>query len=686
MDQYSLVELVSDKSFYEIEEFLKEKNDEIVKIEEKIGLSRSVIIKNELMKALVDLLYSKRIDELNEALESDLIKELDNYMKKFRKTSYAQLIIRERIDNLKDDPDLLNIINNVNIDNKLKADIILWNRYISIEQKRDFFIHNIEITQEAILTIENFLGSKEIATILIQIKDKQFMKKCLENENLILDSYAIVSILEEINDIEYIKQYIIEHGNSLDSFKKSELISFIGDIDYTLECIENPEIKLSEISQFILLKQFNDNEKTRKFLKNNKSLEEITRLSVILSSNDIDYIRESLEQEEFENLNSVQALKFATGDTKYFEEKGKKKRLTIPKGLDFGIEIESGGNDFFAIISPRVNNRINNWELVLDGSGTELSSPILTNNEISVNEIYRTCNFLAEMGQNTTEEDGGHIHFSAKYLKDRNAYINLLELYGNTEKLLYLISNEENQIPRLGIMGNADPLSKYIQKQYNETQNLSSEEIEKLSSLDDKTFIKELKNIQQGDREFGINLDNLEDDSGIKQTNTIEFRMPNGTIKPDVWIENINLFGGILKASQELSEIQSKKTEELTEADKNKLKLFEMVKTEGVDDKTKLQYLLELAINEEDREIYMKRYFINEKIFIEENKRLYEALESGVVQTPLRLDLWRPTTYKIGEYCYTSKNPFNEPVSGEGIETAESRLNSDLDKTQSKTK
>ena len=42
---------------------------------------------------------------------------------------------------------------------------------------------------------------------------------------------------------------------------------------------------------------------------------------------------------------------------------------------------------------------------------------------------------------------------------------------------------------------------------------------------------------------------------------TVEFRIPNGTIEPETWIENINLFGGIISASEKLNIIQSKSEE-----------------------------------------------------------------------------------------------------------------------------
>lgn len=53
-------------------------------------------------------------------------------------------------------------------------------------------------------------------------------------------------------------------------------------------------------------------------------------------------------------------------------------------------------------------------------------------------------------------------------------------------------------------------------------------------------------NAQNG-RYYGIN---------FKKQDTIEFRLSNGTLNANTWIENINLFGGIIKVAQNIAIIQ----------------------------------------------------------------------------------------------------------------------------------
>ena len=81
----------------------------------------------------------------------------------------------------------------------------------------------------------------------------------------------------------------------------------------------------------------------------------------------------------------------------------------------------------------------------------------------------------------------------------------------------------------------------------------------------DPTFIE--KNDKKEQRLFEINYRNV----GSSGKNTIEFRLPNGTINPTTWVENINLFGGLIRTSHELSKIMKKTEEQRTEEEKQML-------------------------------------------------------------------------------------------------------------------
>ena len=80
-----------------------------------------------------------------------------------------------------------------------------------------------------------------------------------------------------------------------------------------------------------------------------------------------------------------------------------------------------------------------------------------------------------------------------------------------------------------------------------------------MSNEDDlEKFKNNLRKFEEN-RFKGLNLTNMATDIvKIKKLPTIEFRIPNGTVNADTWIENINLFGGLIKASEEFAKIKNK--------------------------------------------------------------------------------------------------------------------------------
>lgn len=61
------------------------------------------------------------------------------------------------------------------------------------------------------------------------------------------------------------------------------------------------------------------------------------------------------------------------------------------------------------------------------------------------------CNMLQAYEQEIGSCCGGHVHISSDYLTSKEAYANLFEIFGNAERILYIISNEKGDIPRYGI-------------------------------------------------------------------------------------------------------------------------------------------------------------------------------------------------------------------------------------------
>ena len=154
------------------------------------------------------------------------------------------------------------------------------------------------------------------------------------------------------------------------------------------------------------------------------------------------------------------------------------------------------------------------------------------------------------------------------------------------------------------------------------------------------------------DRYHGINYKNL----GKGMSGTIEFRLANGTIDEETWIENINLFGGIVRASEELALIEQKTAEDRTAEEQQRLDDFESLKYLGTSDKDKLEILLSLAIAEEDRDIYRERYNAN-SVLLEQHPERYEALTEQVSTNPTDVKKARRWQEMKRTYPELQKNP-----------------------------
>ena len=294
--------------------------------------------------------------------------------------------------------------------------------------------------------------------------------------------------------------------------------------------------------------------------------------------------------------------------------------ITLPGQMTIGVEIESEGLASREEIEKIIGNLLKErtWELSSDITlinGTEAISPILRKDTAS-HEIYTVCNALYSLGQETSERCGGHIHIGADYLTDLQDWKNLRNIWNNTEKILYIISNRKGEIPREEVLKYAKPISgKDESKQ--KTINLESES-------DLENFIAGIKKIQ-GDRFSAINYVNV----GEEEKNTIEFRLPNGTLDPTTWIENINFFGGLVRVSHELSKIMLKSEEQRTEEEKKMLYNYEVIQMEQ-DERKVAEALIGLCVSQEQMQTYLDRYDENSEL-LEKTPELNDRL-NGLIR------------------------------------------------------
>ncbi|MBP3255565.1 MAG: amidoligase family protein [Clostridia bacterium] len=232
------------------------------------------------------------------------------------------------------------------------------------------------------------------------------------------------------------------------------------------------------------------------------------------------------------------------------------------------------------------------------------------------------------------------MHIGANYLSNGKSIENLLELWGDNEKILYIISNKENEVPREGIIKYASPISSNIE------ELLKNNSVELNTEEDLKEFAMKSQNM---DRYYGINFMNLNNSK-----NTIEFRLPNGTIDENTWIENINLFGGIIKSAEDIMQIQCKPENERIDEENKKIALFERLKDKELSDEERLETLLSLVIREENRDIYRNRYKTNSEL-IRQNSELLDGITKNIAKSPVNIKKISKTVF-VGEGSVTGQD------------------------------
>ena len=539
--------------------------------------------------------------------------------------------------------DLFNIeadINDIEIDEVMKNFMIeieesgMLEVFLSkmAENKKNIDeLYKTEGTSISEISTRQQLNSKEGINSRCQLACT-FISDILVRKNLIeeWEKYGsngdhICSLIKSVNDPEFTKECIKNRKKyGLDSKAAIDLIKSVNDPDFTKECIKNyKKYKLNDDNVADLIRTLNDLEYIKGFVKeqiqnkniNGKNIHYIIQLALFTK-----------DMELIENLRK-------NCDAKIVEELDRYLKIqptTLPKEMTIGVEIESEGPCNWENIRETIDEAELDWVAKDDGSlqnGTEVVSTILTESTASM-EIFKICQELRRLRQTTSKRCGGHIHIGADYLTDIQDWRNLRTIWNNAEGIFYAISNAKGEIPRQGVIEYASPISKKDET-FSETIKLDSED-------DLEKYIKLLKEIQ-GSKYSGINYRNV----GSSGKNTIEFRLPNGTINPTTWVENINLFGGLIRTSHELSKIMKKTEEQRTEEEKQMLYNYEILQTE-TDEKKDAEALIKLCVLPEQVKTYLERYNVNSKL-LKHSPEIYKRLKERI------------STKKIGQKVFTGE-------------------------------
>lgn len=308
----------------------------------------------------------------------------------------------------------------------------------------------------------------------------------------------------------------------------------------------------------------------------------------------------------------------------------------LPNKMTIGVELETVGlnaqgnanTDLFRDFRKVFGGFDAKRDTSLSGfdgyGGVEIISPILQNHNLENLNLVARLMQMNDLGANET--CGAHVHIGADYLDSIEAWKNLCEIWGNNEDLMYQITNQQGDALRGGVKEYARPISTKI------AEALKKGSIDLQSEQDLDKFVGEIKNLQYGahsefnhiiadhpeidpseqgyHKYYGLNFNNI----NSVNKNTIEFRLPNGTIDPQTLMDNIRLFSSIVSVSKELGDIELAIANNIPLSSKQQRMI--LAKKALVSDKAKnnpnvrLNALMDLLFDKDkkSKQIYISRY------------------------------------------------------------------------------
>lgn len=503
------------------------------------------------------------------------------------------------------------------------------------------------------------LDSASCCELVLALKDANYINKVLEERDKYrFSNEELLDLLIETKDINRIKHEVLLNKKFSDIERATAISKLLksnpGQLEEYKEYIINYE-KFSISKQFIysILVEINNPKLVAEVLNSHSVFNSLEDLELALYSNDKQTMKRVVslylankkktqaaqyrknpkkgkaKQHRRDLLNRnkdkdlISFILYFINDEKYknkiykqlkFNKVEYKRTMKIPPEMTVGIEIESLG-----LISKTIENKsklLKGWQSKKEHTvtanksfGVEVISPVLKGeNEDNTFQIQRICEMLKNSGQFINDTCGGHIHVGSNYLKTAEAYKRLLEIWYNSEKVLYTISNKAGEIPREFIVGYAIPVSNDFVSDFEDGK---CDKVVKESNL---TKLKSALVTKQTVRYDGLNFRNLFN----KNKETIEYRIPNGTLDPDTWVENINMFCGIIAAAQKVDDLLHKKDK--TKEEKQYLSNYYKLTNQEMPSEEILECLLNLAIPPEDRNIYRERYQVNSELLKQDTK------------------------------------------------------------------
>ena len=218
--------------------------------------------------------------------------------------------------------------------------------------------------------------------------------------------------------------------------------------------------------------------------------------------------------------------------------------LGFSDDITFGLELEFEQAD-----RNRIEDKLwdaglyPEWDLKNDASldhGAEINSPILRDEKENWIALRNVCDIVKEhavIGKNS----GGHIHIGTQVLgSNKEHWLNFIKLWSIYENIIFRFLYGDSLTHRASLKKYAPPMA---EKLYGEYKSLKRR-------IEYRMSFAYMNNELQMERYNAINFYNVNDPKGFYTKNTIEFRCPNGTLEPVIWLNNVNLLVNILKYSK----------------------------------------------------------------------------------------------------------------------------------------
>lgn len=532
------------------------------------------------------------------------------------------------------------IVENVEMNGK---EIQQTELYTTFENVPEDIIQNVILTLQSddkkLQAMSKYIKDYKIRTNIICSLQSDDLKIDVLNRHITQDDSRIAiikSMISEEKKLSIMEQTVliddkrIEVLKSLPENRQLELMNtYISSEEMRLKLIKN----LREEYKFEAVEKYLENEESKVIVINSLKNEKkrVEALEYIMEEENKTQIIASLKSDDLkiQLIDEIQDKQLANVIASSMNDKENVKKymnmpqctytnIGLPSNMTIGMEVECEGKYSSVMHNVKIaltTDTNDDWVTHIDETlkeGVEIVSPILTDNKDDVEDIYLVCNKLTNLGQEVSQRCGGHVHIGADYLTSKEAYANLYEIWGNAEEIIFKMCNEKGDLPRQGFQSYATAVASKV----NDAIEKGSIDIE--SEEDLNAFIDSLQQVQ-GERYASLNINNVNSNK-----NTIEFRISNGTINPDTWIENIRLYGRIIEVSEKIANLEKK--EELTKDEEKIIELKDKLK-ENIPEVEKMEVILDMLFQEEEKDVYRQRYdetirSINEN---PENKKLFTS-------------------------------------------------------------